>query len=192
VITIFRAAADPCPDRKSWSESYIQTSAETCADRAPSATPRALGTQPSSCSSKDSPDAIPRSIESLIFALTFRHQVDCWLSPQIRERQMRTGWIHLMQPVQQWLRGHYYIRGSVNEFHGFRNATRLDGSSSTSRLVADAVGLVHGPTEMAPPRSAGFRVLGDSVPGGKAPRTPGSPSAASPLQTGSSGPGKTP
>jgi len=44
---------------------------------------------------EDSPDAIPLTIKSLVFALTFRHQVDCWLSPQIRERQMRTGWVHL-------------------------------------------------------------------------------------------------
>src|SRR5215831_20923550 len=73
---------------------------------------------------EDSADPAPQPIKSLVFTLTFRHQVDCWLSPQIRERQMRTGWVHLMQPVQEWLRGHYNKRGSVNEFHGFRNATR--------------------------------------------------------------------
>ena len=69
---------------------------------------------------EDFADATPQDLESLVFALAFRQQVDCWLLPQVCQGQMRTGRVHLMQPVEERLGRHDNHGGSINEFHGLQ------------------------------------------------------------------------
>ena len=39
----------------------------------------------------------------LFFGIVLGKQVDRWFQPQILEAEVRTRWIRLMQPVQEWL-----------------------------------------------------------------------------------------
>jgi hypothetical protein len=39
----------------------------------------------------------------LFFGIVIGKQVDRWFQPQIVQAQVRTRWIRLMQPVQEWL-----------------------------------------------------------------------------------------
>jgi hypothetical protein len=58
-----------------------------------------------------------QTLADLFLALTFRKQVNRWLSPEIFQTQLVTGWIHPTQPIQEWPARHYHDRGSVNGDH---------------------------------------------------------------------------
>ena len=53
---------------------------------------------------------LSQKLKSLFFAIAFRQQVDCRLSSEIVECEVRTGRIHSVKPVQERLPWPHYDR----------------------------------------------------------------------------------
>ena len=66
---------------------------------------------------------LSQKLKSLLFAIAFRQQVDCRLSSEIVECEVRTGRIHSVKPVQERLPRPNYYRRSVNQVHGVKVQT---------------------------------------------------------------------
>src|SRR5215470_1127251 len=56
-------------------------------------------------------------LQRFFLGFPLRQEVNRWLPSQLFQRQLRTRWIHSVQPVQEWLRGPHYDRRTIDHVH---------------------------------------------------------------------------
>src|SRR5262249_25187881 len=56
-------------------------------------------------------------LKRLVLGFPLRQEVNRWLPSEVFQCQLRTRWIHSVQPIQEWLRGPHYDRRTIDHVH---------------------------------------------------------------------------
>src|SRR5262249_22398616 len=66
---------------------------------------------------KDLAAPLGQMLKRLVLGFPLRQEVNRWLPSEVFQCQLRTRWVHSVQPVQEWLRGPHYDRRTIDHVH---------------------------------------------------------------------------